>query len=522
MTGFKQAVQSLAQAIRSSSEDLDQREKIELAKELLRTQDPENHSQWNNLEINVSQKQADTLKSYLGELEDAYSQEIGREISQSIRNVEKVTDLRNRLQNEVDQALDETKELEKISQRLQDNGIGKIAGKEEEQVNELGRKLEKIDQEGQKIEKEKNNLEQAMRNHGIDQENLHRELGERATMVEKILEKANPGNEGSENSLKGPDPEGDPWIVSISDIHGFYTVALSCLKCLDDKGFKPVVNIGEDGSVEWAGNNYKLVFNGDVIDRGGKNEEAFQLVAKMVESGNASYNIGNHELAAMMPEVYRLGEGYYKELNKNMGKELLEEISNGYMKAATQGYDHVYVHAGQNRDFSAKDVNETLQEVAEELSEAWEASRSDYVSKQQEIGEKITASDSKRRDELDPELMEVFGWDLRNGHRGRGPLSGLAWMDWKHFNGKGPKQVVGHSKKDFPEEKYGSVNANTIRNNVKGIIEESGSKRTVKGKGNFKKRLGGESITVEQPDGTLFVLTRKKDGEVKLTPKNRL
>lgn len=199
MKDYNNAVMALASGIESTQRKLDRDEKVSIAEELLK-HGPENHSNWNNLELNLSQESIGNLQEYHGNLQQAYSEEIGKEIKQTMEKVDKATDLRERLHSELNTALDETKELEEIAKRLQDRGIGNVAGKEERQVRELGKNLEKLDSKGEDLEKLENRLESLLNSHNLDRENLHEELGRRAEAVEKILDSAgSTGGDGQEN-----------------------------------------------------------------------------------------------------------------------------------------------------------------------------------------------------------------------------------------------------------------------------------------------------------------------------------
>ena len=64
-----------------------------------------------------------------------------------------------------------------------------------------------------------------------------------------------------------------PAIVSISDIHGYLEDARQALLTLrDHPDYEPVVTAGSDCRLHWVDQNYVLVFNGDLVDRGPNNE----------------------------------------------------------------------------------------------------------------------------------------------------------------------------------------------------------------------------------------------------------
>ena len=87
----------------------------------------------------------------------------------------------------------------------------------------------------------------------------------------------------------------------IGDIHGELDALVSLRKKLgyDDRGVHP------------AGR--RLVFIGDLVDRGPDSPGVLRAVMRMVEAGNAQCIIGNHELNALCndPEKRRQGEGWW-------------------------------------------------------------------------------------------------------------------------------------------------------------------------------------------------------------------
>ncbi len=94
-------------------------------------------------------------------------------------------------------------------------------------------------------------------------------------------------------------PEGPLDIVG--DVHGEYAALVSLLKKLgyDDLGRH------SDGR--------RLVFVGDLIDRGPDSPAVLRVVKRMVEAGNAQCVAGNHEINALRDEAdqERSGEGWW-------------------------------------------------------------------------------------------------------------------------------------------------------------------------------------------------------------------
>lgn len=111
-----------------------------------------------------------------------------------------------------------------------------------------------------------------------------------------------------------PASDTQPAVVSISDIHGYLTDARSALLALDDRsGYPPVVVADADGTLHWADENYVLVFNGDLIDRGPANDAVLKLVSRLIDEappGRVRLTLGNHEHILIAPDAFRL-QGWY-------------------------------------------------------------------------------------------------------------------------------------------------------------------------------------------------------------------
>lgn len=76
----------------------------------------------------------------------------------------------------------------------------------------------------------------------------------------------------------------------IGDIHGHYDLLLEMLQVL---GYEP---IGDS----FKHPNRKLIFTGDIINRGPKIRKTVRLIKTMVENGDAQCILGNHELNAIL------------------------------------------------------------------------------------------------------------------------------------------------------------------------------------------------------------------------------
>ncbi|MCT9098095.1 metallophosphoesterase [Haloarchaeobius sp. HME9146] len=272
----------------------------------------------------------------------------------------------------------------------------------------------------------------------------------------------------------------DHWrapIVSISDIHGYLDDARSALTAVGETDrFDPVVTQDEDGTLHWAGNDYVLVFNGDMVDRGDRNEETLAMVQRLLDEaprGRVRFHLGNHEMAILLPEVLYWPETYSGRLDDESRESFLEWVDAGLVTAAFKGHEYTYSHAGSPSAIDVSAANETLRAAAADLRDAIEDG--EYIEVQEEIPERYPT---------------VFGLD---GGTGRGPGAGLLWMDFKHMPTDTPAQVVGHTKHRAPTRRGQAVCGNVIRQN--------------------RKEHGGEGVLVETQDALLSV-TRLSTGAV--------
>ena len=271
-----------------------------------------------------------------------------------------------------------------------------------------------------------------------------------------------------------------PTIVSISDIHGYLKEARSALLTLSDHpGYDSVVTTDEDGRLHWANNDYVLVFNGDLIDRGPQNEATVAMVSRLINEapqGRVRVTLGNHESMILMSKDYEFVDWYSTALGSESRKQFLHSICEGHVIAAYDGYNYTYAHAGATVDYSAKDVNRSLVEVAEQLLPA--------------VG---TMEDSQMQTQLASDYDFVLS---KGGHRVKGPSAGLVWMDYTHLSPDSPPQVVGHTRHGRPNSK-GNVHCQDV------LQDNLGSE-------------GGEGVFIETPK-SLTALIREPNNEVKTT-----
>jgi len=270
----------------------------------------------------------------------------------------------------------------------------------------------------------------------------------------------------------------DPLIVHVSDIHGYLTDARSALRAVGDSEQYPnLVTTDEAGRLHWADNDYVLVVNGDVIDRGPANEACLEMVWRLqneAEPGRVRYHLGNHELAILFPSLVRWPDAYSTSLSAADRREFIEQASKGAVTAAFEGHQYTYSHAGQNEPFDVRDINDAVRTAASELLD-------------------VDGDDRALQERLERRYDRVFGL---GGNGGRGPSAGLCWMDFAHLDPSAPPQIVGHTKRVSPVKKGNIVCGNIIRMN--------------------RRSPGGEGVLIEGPD-SLEVVRRKPEDSVSVS-----
>ncbi|MFB6152502.1 MAG: metallophosphoesterase [Haloarculaceae archaeon] len=283
-------------------------------------------------------------------------------------------------------------------------------------------------------------------------------------------------NPPARDGVRGLD--GDPLIVSISDVHGFLGAARSALTTLGDHpDYDSLVRTDDEGRLHWAGGDeYVLVFNGDLVDRGPDSAGVVAMVERLrreAPPGHVRTTVGNHEWGMLFPAVVNWSEWYSGQRSDEERRRLCDAIARGHLVATYDGYNFTYAHAGQPSRYRSERLNDRLVEAAGELSEV--------------VGTEADA-DTQRR--LIDEYDRVLGMG-RQGGRGFG--AGIAWLDFRYLPGESPPQVVGHTRQDQPVQKNNVVCENVIRAT--------------------QADPGGDAVLVESPD-SLVSLERTYDGEV--------
>lgn len=242
----------------------------------------------------------------------------------------------------------------------------------------------------------------------------------------------------------------------------------------DHPEYDAMVDVDAARRLEWVGgDDYVLVFNGDLIDRGPDSAKVVEMVERLIDQappGHVRVTFGNHEMGVMTPDVFGWDGWYSVELSDEERLEFLQQIHDGHVVAAYEGYDVTYAHAGRREPYIAGNINDDLIEGAEKLEAV--------------IG---TDEDQDVQQELIETFPDVFGV---HGQSGRGPEAGIAWLDFDFMPEGAPPQVIGHTRHDQPVQRGSVVCANTIRNN--------------------RESEGGEGIILETPE-KLIGLSRGGD-----------
>ncbi|MFC7043803.1 metallophosphoesterase [Halonotius sp. GCM10025705] len=271
--------------------------------------------------------------------------------------------------------------------------------------------------------------------------------------------------------------DGRPPIVEISDIHGYLEDARSALLTIGDTdGHEPIITVDDSDTIHWADNDYVLVINGDVIDRGPDNKASLEMVLRLISeapAGRVQYHIGNHEMPILVPAVLSWRDTYSHAMAQSNRESFLNRVIEGEVTAAFEGHSYVYSHAGSNEAFDPQEINEQLRAAAEELLDA--------------IGEPHEPA-------IQEEIVEQYNriFELGEGG-GRGPSAGLCWLDFRHIEESAPPQIVGHSMHTKATRKGDVVCGNVIRQN--------------------QRSQGGEGVLMETP-GEVKFFHRTPNGSV--------
>jgi hypothetical protein len=275
---------------------------------------------------------------------------------------------------------------------------------------------------------------------------------------------------------RGDDP---PTLVSVSDIHGYLAEGRSALLApADHPDHEAVVDLDAEGRLRWVGGEeYVLVFNGDLIDRGPANESTMATVARLVDQappGHVRVTLGNHEMGLLTPDQFGWNRWYSGSRSPDERRQFLDRIRDGHVVAAYEGYAVTYAHAGRPEPYDVTDLNDSLVSAADRLA-----------------GTVGTPSERTVQRDVIESHPDVLGL---GGRTGRGPGAGVAWLDFEHMPDDAPPQVVGHTRHQSLTRTGDVLCQNVIRSN--------------------RPRDGGEAAVVETPD-RVTALVREGDGGVR-------
>lgn len=278
------------------------------------------------------------------------------------------------------------------------------------------------------------------------------------------------------------DLSGCPTVVSVSDVHGYrdrFESALSTPAYHPD--FDPVVE-REDGDLRWCGgDDYVLVVNGDLVNRGPDSAGCVDLVRRLREQapdGHVRRLLGNHDLVIPYPSPPGWDWFWANGVDDDRRRRFWERTLDGDVTVAFAGHRYTYTHAGSPDGVDQVAVNERFRDLARRLVDS--------------VGTVGESEDFERAvAETTPELV----WpDLDEVSEMReNPDAGVVWLDWSFLRVDSPPQVVGHTTQDEVARRGNVVCQDTILPNA--------------------DSPGGETLLVETPEG-LQALVRTPDGGV--------
>ena len=281
--------------------------------------------------------------------------------------------------------------------------------------------------------------------------------------------------------LRNSASEAPPTIVQISDIHGYLESARSALLAVGEVAeFDPIVDPDDQGHLHWTcGDEYVLLFNGDMVDRGPASDECLDLVWRLQSEappGHVRYHLGNHEMALLVPDVLHWPHWYVGNQPPSVSRMYYNAICEGRVSVGFEGYEYTYTHAGSNDPIDVSSLNQSLQDAARKLLVAMD--ENEWARVQQDLVDQYPA---------------VFG---TGGTSGRGPGAGVLWLDYQYLSEDAPQQIVGHTRQRKPTRDGNVICGNVLRKN-------QGS-------------IGGEGVIVETPDD-VGVVVRKEDQSASCT-----
>ncbi|MFC4358129.1 metallophosphoesterase [Halobium salinum] len=281
--------------------------------------------------------------------------------------------------------------------------------------------------------------------------------------------------------------DGEPTVVSVSDVHGRRDRFESALLTLaDHPDHESLVDRDADGDLRWAGNDYVLVCNGDLVNHGPDSDGTLGLLRRLREAApprRVRYHLGNHECLLLFRDVAP-DEGtdpYWSDRASPVElSRFHEEALAGHLAVAYAGHRFDYVHAGSAEAIDPAALNDAFSHAVERLAAAHGTDR---------------AADAQRETFVaHPRLFSPTRTGLPAPFDAHPDVTGVVWRWAEHLPESAPRQVVGHSPHERPTRRGDVIHQDTIRENV-------GSP-------------GGECVVVETPD-SVRALVRTGDGGVR-------
>lgn len=271
--------------------------------------------------------------------------------------------------------------------------------------------------------------------------------------------------------------DGSPAIVSLSDVHGYRESFERALSALGDRrGYDPVVTRDSDGDLHWAGNDYVLVCNGDLVDRGPDSAGCLDLAFRLQDEappGRVRYHLGNHEGYLLFQQLVTDTGWYCSRAPAARRRALLARAATEDVTMAYEGYEYAYSHAGSETGVDVTRLNDRLATAGAELLAL--ADSEDGPGRQRAVLEAYP---------------ELFG--VGDDHR-KGPGAGPLWLAFDCLPADAPPQIVGHTRHERPTRTGRVVCEDVVLAN--------------------RDSAGGEAVLVETPTD-LVALVRDGDGGV--------
>ncbi|MFB6241177.1 MAG: metallophosphoesterase [Candidatus Nanosalina sp.] len=396
----------------------------------------------------------------------------------SFSSVQEAKDFFEGLENEfkgIKEDIARVKKLEQRERKLEDLEHGK---------------LKQIDQENSQLR---------IQASGQDRDalkDIHGKLQELGFSLENDISKSSGGKEdgteaGDSQGINLGSPEGDAWIISVSDIESGLWVLWKSIKLANEVLEKPLIEFEDDGAPVWAGNNYKFIVNGDMFQHGrhaaGNNAgdqtqrlaNGFKAIVNSAESQSGSnahpvqFTVGNHDprLIVDMPKGYPTDE----ELDalKGFRSTYQSWVDEGIVKMIIPGYNYSYVHAGQAHNWTKSEINAANQ-ILERVNRT-QLNKIPTPNDSKVPGDKGLAatrfSELQSKDMKIAKLFSAGDPTIEDRTSGDNRHAGMIWAR-PDIVKNGPAQIVGHTGQKRPRRVGNLIIENTSAKKIPSIVIE--------------------------------------------------